>query len=705
MVRKEIKHFRMKVAEYSDISFSTPCSVLCALRESGIIAEPYYGTAAATVDLTSGGAELTAEFDVDPVMLAMDNLLLSIGGVDAPAVVIVNGLPIAGIESSFLPYEFDMKGRVSAGKNTLTLRLAPRPKRGAEYLADLAVHAPIELVAYNRAVIDELILTESYDGENARVGIKMTTKGYNVRQRAVAVLTSPGGSISYATLTGGEGEITLQNPNLWRPGRHRQHRLYRLAVNLYSDTELIDSREYKIGIRTLELSESGCFSLCTRPYHPVALSLGALDLIKPRATAQRIDLMLKRIAAAGVDMLLIDSDDVYPSEHFLSVCDELGIALAVRMIIPERYKSALGASVARRDLPRALAGFVNHPSVFALFGADDFKDTVCAEMKRVLPGVLYLDEPLRAAATVPSLPTYHTVNSYLAPDDMNLTSPAILSRGGNITSLIDAVVGEYRLPHSFGEWCYLSGVASAELAVKSLYRGVSGADGVGLAIADASEPLPMLSPSMLDYNERAKAMYYYLQRAVAPAMVYAVVDGTKVSFKAVNTESIVCKFRLSYSIVGNDNRIIARDSVALSVAPNSAATVYEYDAAEIVRGHECEYLLSYSVTDSAGTRAQSALLFAPTSAFLFKKPSATVEVSGSGCEYTVTVYADVYMRAVEIYLAGDEDAILDDNFFDITSDVPVRVKLITSRPTALETVKRHLRIRSMYDVGRSDREE
>ena len=705
MIRKEIKHFTLKVSEYNNIPVGTPCSVLSALFAQGLIGDPYYGTNAALHDLTSGGAEFSAEFEIDPVMLAMDNLILSVGGLDAPAVVIVNGIPVAGIENSFLPYEFDMKGRVSVGKNNLTLRLAPRKRREGEYLTDLSIHAPIELVAYNRAIIDEVILTESYADDKMHIGIKMTTKGYNIRQRAVAVLTSPSGSISYATLTGGEGEITVTNPNLWRPGRSHPHRLYRLAVNLYSDTELIDSKEYKIGMRTLELSSEGRLSLWGKPYYPIALRYTSADLIKPRATAQRIDLLLGRIADSGIDMLLVESDDVYPSEQFLRSCDELGIALAIRMILPERYKSAVGRSIMRSDISRVMRVFASHPSVFAIYGAGEFKGDVCEEMKRTLPGVLYLDEPLRTASAVPSLPTRYTAKTYFDADDMNLTSPALTDRGGDPLSLLSRVVGEYRIPHSLGEWTYLSGVASAELAVSEAYRAILAQSGTGVCLAAASEPIPAFTPSMLDYSERPKAMYYYMQRTIAPAMVFGEADGTKISFKAINTESIVYKFRLSYSIISNDNRIIARDSVALSIDPHSSATVYEYDAGELVRGHESEYFLSYSVTDSAGTRAHNALLFTPTLAFSFKKPSCTVEVSGSGCEYTVTVYSDVYMRAVELWLDGDEDAVLEDNFFDITSDVPMRVKLITARPTALETVKRHMRLRSMYDVGRSDSEE
>jgi hypothetical protein len=94
------------------------------------------------------------------------------------------------------------------------------------------------------------------------------------------------------------------------------------------------------------------------------------------------------------------------------------------------------------------------------------------------------------------------------------------------------------------------------------------------------------------------------------------------------------------------------------------------------------------------------MLFVPPRLFDFKKPSITAEISGSGTDYAVTLYSDVYARAVEVYIDGEEDVILEDNFVDITSDVAVRLKLSTLRPTAIETLKRELRVRSFYDVGR-----
>ena len=704
MIRKEIKHLRLKVSEYGEIAVSTPVSVLTALLNEGIITEPYYADGAACLDgAIARGAEISADFDVDAVMLGMDNLILSLGGLDAPLVLVINGVPIAGIENPQLSYDIDIKSRVSIGKNTLTLRFAPRAKLEKDHVGDISVYAPIELIAYNRAVIDTVTVGQDLDGDKMRLSIRMTSKGYNSRPRAVAVLVSPGGSVSYCTLSDGVGEIKVAAPSLWRVGKDRTHRLYRLTVNLYADTELIDTREYRLGLRTVSYDPTGVPRLCLsgEPYYPIAVRYSRTDLIKPRATDARTELMLRRLADSGIDMIYVDSEDVYPTERFLSACDELGIALAVRFIVPASASTAVGERLARRDIPRALIRLANHPSVIIVTGAGQLAGAVREDMQRYLPSALYLDEQLDLALPPPSLPTYYTSRLYFGEENMNITSPTVTDRcSADIPSLLLSISEGHRMPHSFEQWTYLSGVVSAESAVSALLRARVEKRGLGACVADLSEPIPALAPSVLDYSERVKAAYYYLARATRPVTVYAVANRSKISFYALNMESIVYKGRLNYAVISNDNRVVVRDSTPFDADPRSSSLVYEYDAREVIAGRESEYYISYSVTDPAGTHSRGTLLLVPPARFEFKKPTLTADITGAGCEYTVTVYSDVYARAVEIWLEGDEDAILEDNFFDITSDVPIRLRLTTARPTAVESLKRELRLRSMYDVGR-----
>lgn len=703
VIKKEIKHLKLKVGEYENISVSVPASVMSALAGEGLIREPYFGVNAEQLrSVASLGATFSAEFEMDTVMLAQDSLVLRFHGVDAPLVLSVNGIPIAGLENSHVVYDVDIKSRVHIGKNTLTLRFAPRPNMG-EYIKDIAIFAPIELIAYSKAVIDDVAVSQRFEGDSVRLSVKMTTKGYALKQNAVAVLVAPSGAVSYSTLSGGVGEMRISNPNLWRPGRLRGHRLYRLTLNLYSDTVLVDSREFKVGLRSVERTEgrSPELSVCGSPYSPVAVRYSTADLIKPRATEARVELMLRRAADAGIDMIYVDSEDAYPSEHFLTCCDELGLALAVEAIVSDAPRSALTDQLAEKDIARSLRRLAMHPSVMLLVGGGEYSDVVEKIAADILPDTLYVSRAPRICDAIPSLPADPTSRAYFGEDDMNLNSRAITARGcAGVERLMRCALAQSRIPHSFAEWSYLSAVLSAEQSIASLRSFRSESAGVFECIEDLTEPLPSISCSVLDYQTRAKAVYYYLKRETAERSLYAALSGTEISFNVANKETNVYKARLNYAVLTNDNRVVVRDSVEIEAAAESVSCVYAFDAAALISGHENEYYLSYSLTDARGTHSRGTMLFVPPRLFEFKKPSITAEISGSGTDYAVTLYSDVYARAVEVYIDGEEDVILEDNFVDITSDVAVRLRLTTLRPTAIETLKRELRVRSFYDVGR-----
>ena len=48
------------------------------------------------------------------------------------------------------------------------------------------------------------------------------------------------------------------------------------------------------------------------------------------------------------------------------------------------------------------------------------------------------------------------------------------------------------------------------------------------------------------------------------------------------------------------------------------------------------------------------------------------------------------------------DVSLDKNYFDITGRAPIRIRLTTPRMTTIEKLKRVMKIRSVYDLGRED---
>jgi beta-mannosidase len=158
--------------------------------------------------------------------------------------------------------------------------------------------------------------------------------------------------------------------------------------------------------------------------------------------------------------------------------------------------------------------------------------------------------------------------------------------------------------------------------------------------------------------------------------------------------------KLIWSINDNKNKSIISDSVEFRVAPESTAEVYSFDATDIIRGREDECYLRFFATDSIGVHSETTCLFVSPRRFKLIDPEIYVDIVGANSDFTLTVSAKAFARAVELAFDPELEFSISDNYFDVTSDVPVRLKLHTERHTAVEILKRTLTVRSLYDIGR-----
>ena len=700
MIKKEIRHFKLKVGKYTDIDASVPASVLSSLHKAKIIPDPYYG-AFCERDILSQGCSFIGEFEIDSLMLGMENLLLSIGGVDRPCVIVINATPVAAVLPESVCAKIDIKSLLRLGKNTVEIRFAPVNGESCAF-EDISIYAPVEIISYNKAVIDSVVVRQSEGKESLRLDIEMTSSGYMRSSRAVAILVSPGGSVSYCTVINGKGWMEIKNPGLWKPGYYGSHNLYKLTVNLYSDNELTDTKEYSLGLRTVGYDEkTGRLSISGVPFRPTLVMSGSLDVIKPRETRERCERMLSRIAKCGIDMIYYNGENRYPSEDYLSLCDSLGIGVAVKLITRASTGSLAERELLKRDIARCLDYLGLHPSVIAVVGRPEYRDMITSEMNTLLPSAVYIPEISELVTAPPSMMSRYSAEMYLEESERNLLSYSIDMRGPNRRdALLSSVAESYRMPTGTEEWTYLSGVISGMEAAEAYIASMRSDTGAHVPFGYASEPLPSLSASLLDYSMRLKPMYYYISRYSRPAKLGATVENGKISFYVTNLQTNAYSSKIIWAIINNENKPIFSDAVEFRVEPGLTKEVYDYDASDIIRGHEDEYYLRFFATDAVGVHSETTMLFVSPRRFKLVDPKINVEIVGANNDFTVTVSASAYARAVELLFDPEIDFVLSDNCFDITSDVPVRLKLHTERYTAVEVLKRTLKVYSLYNIGR-----
>lgn len=704
VIIKEIKHFKLSVGKYTGIDVGVPCSVVAALHKAKLADEPYSGILGDGLCKDGlGAAVFAAEFDADAMMFGMENLILRIGAVDAPALLYINSSPIARLSPSSVYASYDIKRLLRLGKNKLEIRFdGPSPDSKPE-IPDAAIYAPIELISFNKAIIDEVIVRQEHGENKVRLDIEVTTKGYTGISRAVAVLVSPGGAVNYCTIINGKGWLEITNPNLWRPGRLGAHSVYKLTVNLYSGSELTDTRECKVGLYKLVRDEKArpMLSVSDAPFYPAIALHGSPDYIKPRATDQRLSQMLTRARDAGVDMIYYRGGASYPSKKYLDLCDELGIALAIDLSLPVGDLGGAEKRIVAEEIDRCIRHLANHPSVMIIVANEQRLGLAAEIVGRKLPSAICVARLELNPLSPPSLMTEYTSAKYIPECDRNLYSASMEARSGDSRdSLISLITREYRLPHSFSEWTYLSGIASANAADLEFRRLLMEREGIGALCCELCEPLPGISPSVLDYSLRLKPMYYYMARSSGLISIETRIENGKIDFYVTNMQAKVYKSKLVYAIKDKNNKEIVRDAVDFAVDSGVTSLVYTFDASAIISERERECYLYYYSTDSTGMICETTRLFVTPRMFDFADPKLDFELAGANTDFTLTIKASAYAAAVTAQFDGDDEVVLDDNCIDIVSDVPVRIKLKTSRPTALESLKRDIRIYSLYGIGR-----
>lgn len=705
MVVKAIKDFVLTIGEYTDIKATVPTSVVSALLSRALIPDPYFGYGVEQArSLCTVGATYTAFFEVDGVMLSKKYISLRIRGTDAPFVIIINGTPIARVRNRSVMHLFDIRQYLTYGDNRLDIRYDPRESVESDFVTDIAIYEAPEIIAYEYAMIDNVVVKQTHTDGSVRLDIALSLVGNLANTRAVATLISPGGSVSYCGLSDCKGSVTIPIPNLWVPGALGEPNLYRLTLNLYHETELIDAWEARIGLRDFALVErdgAPALTLGGSPYFPIGAVHVREDLIKPKQTEERTRRLLERARETGINTLYLKEFDAYPPAYFFDLCDELGLSLWID--IPGNYQASTPAELSEfeGELRRMLKGLSLHPSVTLFLGHLEHAAKISELVAELVPGAAYMPSAIGVEPFgIPSLPSVVTARTFAPEDELNFLSHVMQHRcTSHLPELLGYILDGYRMPSGFGEFVYLTELISAIHAEDMVVEARLNNSPMGAIFDRLSDSIPKPSSSALDYYERPKALWYFAKRFARRNVVKAVIDGTRVKFYVSNLEDKLYMGRLTYMVIDSNNCEIIKDAIDFEVEPSRASVVLECDLASVVAGHEREYYLAYRISDSMFYHPISTALFVSARDFSFKKPNISVEINGQGSEYTLTLISDVYARAVAIDF-GDEDVILDDNYFDVTSVAPVRIGIHAYRPTALASLQRQLNIRSLYDIGR-----
>lgn len=735
MVKQEIKSFLMDCGEHKGLQCTVPCTMYSVLLENKLIDDPTVSDKALTPpSFCARGCIFTAEFEVTPLILSMKNVFLRFSGLDTLCAVELNGSEIGKTDNMHLTYDFDVKTKLHVGKNELKLVFTPAPQSSelrksyftfgtdsAPRLSDMGIFRKVEIVAFNHKIISDVKIRQTHTGGTVRLDLSIATHGYDDLSRAVATLTSPGGNVYFCGFSGGEGNMTVSDPNLWWPNGLGMQNLYKLNVNLYSDNELQDTYEVRIGLRTVALCKNGEGAPTLLVNDTPVLVMGgeymSEDIILSRLSQSRTKALLENAKNANFNSILIHGSGYYPEEYFFDACDELGLLVFRELPVEdsaaedsaefcEKLKAEILANLTETDHHPSFCMVIGNDRVSRLFADDDeaksfasaFCENNCADLFD------YKGECKKHFVRIgyTSLPTYDAIKKFAEPSERNLGSVLFESHGAKadtVTDMLSLSLKDYPYPNGMSELSYVAGLTSAEHSMREADAVRRSSDRpLGIIMNRMNDSWPTLSPSAVDYYGGKKALHYFEREFFAPVRISAVRNGTRIKFIVSNDTRQDYVGVFAYQITDASNRPMFRDSFPIKARASANLEVHNVDIGSVINGHEQEYYLSYSVTDKRNEVSKGLLMFTNIKRFRFNKPNCHVELSGNGMEYLATVSSPNFVKGIEISFE-EEDISVDKNYFDITGNAPVRVKLTAKRVTSIEKIRRIMKIRTVCDLG------
>ena len=361
------------------IPAAVPGCVHLDLLAAGRIEDPFYRDREVEL-MWIGETEWTYEttFEAPAELLDSERVLLRCEGLDTLATLELNGEPLGEADNMFRVWEFDVKGRLRAGANTLTIRFAPaatearqryneRPLRctglfkhklhGGNLIrkeqcnfgwdwgpmcVTAGVWRPIRLIGVDAGRIDHVHLRQRHD-ETGRVELDLRAEieatGAASGLTLTASLYPPDGGdtpVAAADLDpDGRATLSIEDPKLWWPNGMGDQPLYRLDVALHDPRgDELDRWSRRVGLRTIELQreldqwgESFRFACNGVPFFAKGANWIPADVFQRRITEPGLRRLLDDAADANMNMLRVWGGGVYEDDRFYDLCDELGLCV------------------------------------------------------------------------------------------------------------------------------------------------------------------------------------------------------------------------------------------------------------------------------------------------------------------------------------------------------------------------------------------
>ena len=351
---------------------NVPGGVHTDLLALGLIPDPFAGDHEKKVQwVAEADWEYRRIFTLEQGLSKEQHLFLVCDGLDTLAEVWLNGRLLGKADNMFRRWSWEVTRIVGTGKNDLHIlfrspvayirgRQQEKPLQGggdlpggpylrkAPYqwgwdwgpkLPPIGVWKEIRLEGYSKARLGDVHIRQFHQGDQVRLSIQAAVQTWrDQRLKMVATLKTPHGKTLLAEVEVNNqkavAEIEIPEPQLWWPHGFGEHPLYALQIDLQEQDSCLDQRNYRIGLRTIELrqqpdqwGESFTFVVNGVPIFAKGADWIPADSFPTRVTAAQLENLICSARDAHMNMLRVWGGGFYEQDRFYELCDQYGILI------------------------------------------------------------------------------------------------------------------------------------------------------------------------------------------------------------------------------------------------------------------------------------------------------------------------------------------------------------------------------------------
>ncbi len=311
-------------------------------------------------------------FTPDSALLSEEHIALVCDGLDVLAEVMLNGQVIGKTDNMFRQYRWDVKELLRPGENELLVTFSSAVRYTAEQqhnrplttveqpipgsphirkapymygwdwgpaLPPIGIWQDIRLEGYSLARLDDVHLRQFHENGTVTLSADLTVEAWGDSPLVAKLhLVAPDGreQIEQAEVKDGQAsiQIAISDPALWWPNGYGEQPLYQVTVSILSGETLCDSRNYQIGLRTIELRQeadewgtSFQFVVNGVPVFAKGSNWIPADSFPTRLSDDQLEHLIKSAAESHQNMLRVWGGGLYEEDRFYDLCDQYGLLI------------------------------------------------------------------------------------------------------------------------------------------------------------------------------------------------------------------------------------------------------------------------------------------------------------------------------------------------------------------------------------------